>query len=100
MSATRASSSRRINNPPLEFLHFHAIFHGSTHYMWGRRFRLPTRYVLSQKASPLASRSHGGNLPVCHLAFGLAPSRGPGCRTRTRAPLYPPAEPSSSLRFG
>ena len=38
--------------------------------MWGRRFRLPTRYVLPQKASPLASRSHGGDLSVCHLAFG------------------------------
>src|ERR1700677_1440008 len=27
-------------------------------------------YVLPQKASPLASRSHRGNVPVCHLAFG------------------------------
>ena len=40
----------------LEFLHFSAIFHPSTHDTWGRRFRLPTRYVLPQKASPLASR--------------------------------------------
>src|ERR1700693_5314491 len=30
----------------LEFLHFRAIFHPSTHYMWGRRFRLPTRSAL------------------------------------------------------
>src|SRR6202040_2099655 len=49
---------------------FPEIFHASTHYMWGRRFRLPTRYVLPQKASTLASRSHGGKLPVCYLAFG------------------------------
>jgi hypothetical protein len=64
--------------------------------MWSRRFRLPTRYVLPQKASPLASRSHRGNLPVCHLAFGRAPSRGPGCCSCPRAQIYPRAEPSSS----
>src|ERR1035441_6609786 len=54
----------------VEFPHFSAIFHPSTHYEWGRRFRLPTRYVLPQKASPLASRHNRGNLPVCHLALG------------------------------
>src|ERR1700693_996285 len=53
---------RESQTSRLEFLPFPAIFHPSTnqstHYMWGSRFRLPTRYVLPQKASPLASRSH------------------------------------------
>ena len=70
----------------LEFLHFPAIFDPSTHYMWGRRFRLPTRYVLPQKASPLASRSHRGNIPVCRLAFGrLQPRAGAGGSGRYQA---------------
>jgi putative transposase len=55
--------------------------------MWGRRFRLPTRYVLPQKASPLASRSHGGNLPVCHLAFGWLHPTGPAAAAAQEAPI-------------
>ena len=47
-----------------------AIFAWSTHCMWGRRFRLPTPYVLPQKASALASRDLGGNFSICYLAFG------------------------------
>jgi hypothetical protein len=47
-------------------------FRCSTHYMcmcrWGRRFRLPTPYVLSQKASALAPGYLRGNLSFCDLA--------------------------------
>jgi hypothetical protein len=58
--------------------------------MWGRRFRLPTCHVSPQKASPLASRSHGGELPVCRLAFGWLHPPGPA--------VAAPAAPESAGR--
>src|ERR1035441_7852738 len=71
----------------VEFPHFSAIFHPSTHYKWSRRFHLPTRYVLPQKASPLASRHNRGNLPVCHLALGRSIPKTRLSRQPTGAPL-------------
>src|ERR1019366_9219026 len=76
----------------VEFTYFSAIFHPSTHYKWGRRFRLPTRYVLPQKASPLASRHNRGNLS---LGDWPVPSRRRDCRGSPLARLYPAAGPSS-----
>jgi hypothetical protein len=57
------------------------------HYMWGSAFRLPTRYLLPQKAFPLASQSHRGKLPVCHLAFGRLHPAGPAAPGATGANL-------------
>ena len=68
---------------------FSAIFNHSTHHMWGRRFRLPTSHVLSQKASPLASRSLRGKLSICYLAFSwlnTADSTAPAVGRRKRLP--------------
>ena len=68
---------------------FSAIFNHSTHHMWGRRFRLPTSHVLSQKASPLASRSLRVELPLCYLAIGwlnTADSTAPAVGRRKRLP--------------
>ncbi len=50
------------------------ILCGFQHYMcrfrWGRRFRLPTSYVLSPTASSLASRYLGGDVSICDVALG------------------------------
>src|ERR1035437_8352756 len=87
--------------PALEFLHFSAIFYSSTYYTWGWRFRLPTRYVLPQKAPPLASRYHRGNLPVCYLAFGgLHPTDSTVAAVHCCAPIRWPGLPRHGPRGG
>ena len=68
---------------------FSAILHPSPHYMWGRRFRLPTRDVLPQKTFPTGIPISPGK-PFC-LSPGVwpAPCRGPDCCTRPPPRLYP-----------
>ena|ERR1022692_556150 len=45
-------------------------FDRSGHYMWGRRFRLPTLYVYAQTAPALASGRIRGDFSICYLAIG------------------------------
>jgi len=55
-------------------LEFPAIFHSSTHYyMWGRRFRLPTRYPNLTEASRLfVTWRLAGSIPRARLLRTLA----------------------------
>jgi len=46
------------------------IFDRFAHYVWGRRFRLPTVYVHAQAASSLAPGYLRGDFSICHLAIG------------------------------
>ena len=62
-------------------LEFPAIFHSSTHYyMWGRRFRLPTRYPNLTEASRLfVTWRLAGSIPrarLLHPPAGATPSAG------------------------
>jgi hypothetical protein len=85
-------------NPPESFP---ATFPTCSHYMWGRRFRLPTLYVLPPQASPLASRSQRSSLPFHYLALSrFAPAEPTAPAPPTCAPLSRPSLPRRGPRNG